>query len=142
MKKGKLWLYAFLTVAGAVLFYVGEFVLVSEAVKQLSGLGIGLGAALFCLGIGKFFDDLLVSKTEGETRKHRIAIERNDERNIRLKEKVGAKVNQVLIYLLSILVLTLSFMGAKSVIILMVAAIIVIQLFLAIFLFYYYGKRM
>ncbi|WP_088186929.1 hypothetical protein [Desulfosporosinus sp. FKA] len=142
MKKGKLWVYVILMVAGAILFYVGEFVLVSEAVKQLSGLGIGLGAALFCLGIGKFFDDLLVSKTEGETRKRKIVIERNDERNIRLKEKVDAKVNQVLIYLLSILVLTLSFMGAKSVFILMVAAIIVIQLFLTIFLFNYYGKRM
>ncbi|AFM41140.1 hypothetical protein Desaci_2178 [Desulfosporosinus acidiphilus SJ4] len=142
MKRNKLWLYILLTIAGAVLFYLGGFVLVSRDVKQISGLGIGLGAALFCLGIGKFFDVLLVSHTESEKMKRRIAIELNDERNIRLKEKVGAKINQILIYLLSLLVMTMSFMGAKSVFILMVAAIMFIQLGLSIILFNYYGKRM
>lgn len=71
---------------------------------------------MFCLGIRMVIDTFLVSRIETEDMKRRIAIEVNDERNIRLKEKVGAKINQVVIYLLSIIVLALGFMRAKKII--------------------------
>lgn len=142
MKKNKVWLYIILTIMGAILVYLGGFVLVSEEIKQISGLCIGVGSAMFCLGIGNVAGAFLVSEIETEDMKRRIVIEVNDERNIRLKEKVGAKINQVVVYLLSIIVLALGFMGANIVIIFMVVGVMFIQLILAIVLFNYYGKRM
>ncbi|WP_229521504.1 hypothetical protein [Paenibacillus monticola] len=52
MHKSKIELYAIIALLGAASVYLGGFVFTGEALKSLSGLCIGLGAALFCLGIG------------------------------------------------------------------------------------------
>lgn len=140
MRKGGLWLYAGLAVIGAVALYVGGFVLSGEG--MVSGLCIGLGAAVFCLGVGNFISSLLTSKPETDERARRKAVEVQDERNIRLREKVGSTINRVLVYALSILVLALGFMGAGITIILMVSSLLLLELVLAIGLSNYYTKRM
>ena len=142
MKKNNLYLYLLMAAAGAGLFCIGEFVLVAENLKAVSGSCIGLGAALFCLGVGNFIGKIIISKSENPEilRKKDIAV--NDERNTRIREKVGAKINQIVLYALSLLVLALGFMGVDVKIILMVSSIFVLELVLAIGLTNHYSKLM
>ncbi|HZK72141.1 MAG TPA: hypothetical protein VFD03_11610 [Clostridia bacterium] len=142
MKKNKIWLYLLLAIVGAVSFYVGGFVLVEEKLKMVSGLCIGLGSAIFCLGIGNFIGALIISKTENEEFLHKKNIEVNDERNTRIREKVGAKINQIVVYALSLIVLAMGFMQINIIAIIMVASIFLLELVLAIVLSNYYSKRM
>jgi len=141
MNKKNLWLFALLAVAGAISLSLANLVFVSPSVKQLSGFCNGIGAAAFCLGIGNFVGAIITSKTETPEALRRKNIEVNDERNTRIREKVGAKINQIMIYVLSALVLALGFMGAELYIILLIAALFVLELILAIVLTDYYSKQ-
>jgi uncharacterized membrane protein len=142
MKKNKIWLYLLLVIAGAVSFYIGGFVLVEEKLKTISSWCIGLGAAAFALGIGNFFDALIISKTVNEKTILRKNIEVNDERNIRIREKVGAKISRVVNYALCVTVLVMAFMKINIIAIFMVISIILLEFVLAIVLSNYYAKRM
>ena len=142
MKKNRIWLHLLMTVIGALSFYIGGFVLVEEKLKMISSLCIGLGAAEFCIGIGNFIGAVIISKTENEEFTRKKNIEVNDERNTRIREKVGAKINQVVIYALSVIVLAMGFMQINIIAIIMVASIFLLELVLAIVLSNYYSKRM
>lgn len=142
MKKNKIWLYALLSAIGAISLYIGGFVLIEEKVKMISGLCIGLGSAVFCLGIGNFIGALIISETENEEMTRRKNIEVNDERNTRIREKVGAKINQIIIYVITLIVLALGFMGVDVVIIIMISSVLLLELVLAIILSNYYSKIM
>ncbi|MNC13103.1 hypothetical protein D3C75_608360 [compost metagenome] len=140
MRRSGLWLYGSVAVMGAVALYIGGIVLTGEG--MISGLCIGLGAAAFCMGIGNFISSLLISKPQADEFARRKAVEVKDERNIRLREKVGSTINKVLVYALSILVLALGFMGAGITVILMVSSLLLLELVLAIGLSNYYTRRM
>lgn len=142
MKKNKIWLYVLLAAIGAISVYIGGFILVEERIKMISGLCIGLGSAVFCLGIGNFIGAIIVSETENEEMTRRKNIEVNDERNTRIREKVGAKINQIVIYVITVIVLALGFMGVDVVIIIMISSVLLLELVLAIVLTNYYAKRM
>ncbi|MEN6390486.1 MAG: hypothetical protein ABFD04_08705 [Syntrophomonas sp.] len=142
MKKNRIWLYALLSVMGAISLYIGGFVLNEEKLKMISGLCIGLGSAVFCLGIGNFIGALIISETKNEEMTRRKNIEVNDERNTRIREKVGAKINQFVIYVITAIVLALGFMGVNKVIIIMISSVLLLELVLAIGLSNYYSKRM
>ena len=142
MKKYKIRLFLLMAVVGALSFYVGGFILTGNRFKSVSGLCIGLGAAVFSLGIGRFISALIVSKTESEDFVRKKRIEVNDERNTRIREKVGAKTNQVVVYALSIIILAMGFMQVNILVILMVASLLLLEAVLAISLSNYYSKRM
>ncbi len=142
MKKNKIWLYALISAIGAISLYIGGFVLIEEKVKMISGLCIGLGSAVFCLGIGNFIGALIISETENEEMTRRKNIEVNDERNTRIREKVGAKINQIVIYVITLIVLALGFMGVDVVVIIMISSVLLLELVLAIILSNYYSKIM
>lgn len=141
MKKNKLLLNLAMAVVGALALSLGGFVLTDEKVKMVSGLFIGLGAALFCIGIGNFISSLVMSKTESEEFARKKNIEVNDERNIRIREKVGSKINQVMIYAISVIVLAMGFMQVSVIAIILVASLLLLELVLAIVLTNYYSKR-
>lgn len=113
MKKNRIWIYVLLAVFGAILFYIGGFVLTQENFKMFSGLCIGIGAAAFSIGIGNFIGAILISKTKNEQLMQKKNIEMNDERNIRIREKVGAKINQIVFYFIGIIVLALGFIKVQ-----------------------------
>ncbi len=142
MKKNRIWLYLLMAVIGVSSFYYGEFVLVEEKSKMISGLFIGLGAAIFCLGIGNFIGACIITKTENEEFTRKKNIEVNDERNTRIREKVGAKINQVVVYVLSVIVLSMGFMQVNVIAIIMVASVLLLELVLAITLSNYYSNKM
>lgn len=142
MKKNRIWLYILLTVMGASSIYIGGFVLVEENLKMISGLCIGIGAAVFSISIGNLIGALILSKTQYDEilRKKNILV--NDERNIRIREKVRAKINQVVIYVLSVIIIVMGFMRINIIAIIMVASVFLIEFVLAIALTGYYSKRM
>jgi len=142
MKKIKIWLYLLAGIVGAISFYVGEFILVGDEVKNFSGLCIGLGAAIFSLGIGQFIYELFVPKSKNAELLRKKNIEVKDERNIRLREKVGAKIIPIVNYALSAIILILGFMQIGIVPILMLVSVFIIELVMAITLTDYYSKRM
>jgi uncharacterized membrane protein len=131
-----------MTILGAVCLYLGSFVLAGAQVKNIAGQLTGLGAAVFCLGIGNLVSTFLISKSKNEEMARQINIEVNDERNIRIREKVGAAINRIVVYILSAIVLVLGFMGAEVFIIIMLASVLLIQLVLSIVLWNYYSKQM
>jgi len=141
MKNKKNILYLLSTVVGAFLFYMGQFILVAEKMKSLSGLCIGLGAAVFCLGIGNLISALILSKINNEDTLRRKRIEVNDERNTIIREKVGAKINLYVNYALSIILLAFGFLQVPLIAILMLASVFLLELVLAIVLTDHYSKQ-
>jgi hypothetical protein len=131
-----------MTLAGAALLVLGKTVFAAESVKQIAGMCFGLGAALFALGLGALIGKVVTEKTITPEIARQKEIDVNDERNVRIRERVGARINQIMIYLLSALVLILGFMGADLWIILAVTSLFVIELVLAIVLTDHYSKEM
>lgn len=140
--KHKRGMFALQAALGIILLLVGAFVLTADEVKMVSGLCIGLGAALLVLGIGWFIQSFIVSAAEDEEIKRIKAVEVNDERSIRIREKTGYSVAKIMNYLLLVFVLTLGFMGADKLIIIMACALIIIELILVLVFSNYYAKRM
>jgi hypothetical protein len=131
-----------LAIAGAALLYVGGFVINTESLKTFSGLSIGLGAAAFGLGIGGFIRSIFVSALEEEQFKRQKDIEVNDERNVKIKEKSGYMVSRLMNYIISALVIILSFMDVGRLAVLVLVSLLVAEFVLFIWFSNYYAKRM
>lgn len=136
------WYFLVLAAAGAGLFLAGGFALTAERFKTASGWCIGVGAAAFTLGLGKWLDGLLVSKAQSAESCRRAEIEKNDERNIRIREKVGAQINRVVLYALNLMIVAMALMKVSLFILLMPISILLAELVLAIALSNYYARRM
>ena len=139
MKGRKAVPYAVLAAVGAVLIAAGASMPVDDA-KMISGYCYGLGAAALTLGIGGAIVKLTVVE-DGETMR-RKDIEVNDERNTRIREKVGSKVNSIIVLAISAVVILLPLIGADITIILVVSSLLLLELVLAIYLTQYYSSRM
>ena len=134
--------FAVLSIAGVVLLLMGGFVLTTEKFRMISSLCIGFGSAMSAIGIGNLIRSFMVSKLEDEKMKRSKAIEMNDERNIRIKEKAGYMVSRIMNYMICVLVLALGFMNVDKMIIIMVALLLLVELILVIIFFNYYSKKM
>ncbi|WP_223069908.1 hypothetical protein [Paenibacillus caui] len=133
--------YVAVSLAGVILLILGGFVLTSDAYKMVSGLCIGLGSAMTVLGIGNLLSTLVRGRPKDEEFQRVKAIEVNDERNVRIREKTGYSVSKTMNYLICVLVLTLGFMKADRLVILMVASLLVAELVLVIAFSKYYSKK-
>lgn len=145
MKKIKMLLSLTLAAIGAVLIFLGGFVFVGNDWKEPSAQCIGWGSAALALGIGKFIDTVVVKKSESsesKKMKHWKNIQVNDERNVRIREKVGAKIARVVNYALFIIVLAMGLMKVSVTAIIMVSSLFLLELVLVIVLSNYYAKRM
>jgi uncharacterized membrane protein len=140
--KSKQVLFALLAFIGAALVYLGGFVFTAEATKAISGLSVGFGSATFALGAGWLAQSLLASVVEDDKIKRFKAIEVNDERNVRIREKSGHMVAKVMNYVLCAFALSLVFLNVDMLIILLAVSLIVIEFILSIVFSNYYEKRM
>lgn len=130
-----------MALAGAALLILGKTVFTADAVKQIAGMCFGLGAALFALGIGALAGKIVTDKVVTPDIARQKEIDVNDERNVRIRERVGARTNQIIFYLLCALVLFYGFMGVELWIILSIAALFVVELVLVIVLTNRYSKE-
>jgi len=135
-------LFVLQSIIGLALLLTGSVILTSEEVKMVSGLCIGIGAVMLALGIGELIRSFMLSALEDEKFKKIKAVEVNDERNIRIKEKAGHMTAKFMNYALSLFIIALGFMGADKLIIILAAALIVIELILFIFFSNYYSRKM
>jgi uncharacterized membrane protein len=65
-----------------------------------------------------------------------------DERNQKIREKVGSKTSQIIFYLIGVLIIVLGFMKVERIIIMMVSSLLFIYLFLQIVLTDFFSKKM
>lgn len=142
MRSRKIWSYTVLAMVGAVLIFIGAFVLVDENVKVFSGYCYGLGAAGLCLGIGNIVSTLIISGTENDEVLRRKAVEVSDERNMRIREKAGAKTNQIMVYAITAVIVILGLTGADMGMILLVSSFLLLELVMVISLTHHYSERM
>lgn len=135
-------LFILQAVLGITSILVGSFVFTSDTVKMLSGLCIGFGSAILALGIGLFIQSFIFSDSEYEKVKRLKAIEVNDERNIRIREKTGYIVAKIMNYVLVAFILILGFMRVDKLIIIMAASLVIIEFILVVIFSNYFAKEM
>lgn len=138
--------WGLLTIAGAITVYIGEFILIDEKLKEISGLLLGVGSVLSVLGIGNIVLSLWRNKPQNKVKyneKIRTSeIEAKDERTIRIREKAGWQTNIIIFYILMALTLVLGLMGVDQNIVILLCGVFVFQIALGIFLSNYYAKKM
>ena len=130
------------TAVGLALLLGGFYLMPSEEVKLFSGLCIGIGAALFALGLGGLMQQMMISAAETEEWKRVKTIEINDERNIRIKERAGYMVAKSINYLLCLLILIAGFLRTDLHTILFLVSLLIAEFILAVFFSSYYSKKM
>lgn len=138
--------WVLLTIAGASAAYMGEFILIGEKLKGLSGLLLGIGSVLVVLGLGNMVHLLWLNKPKNKGKydeKIRTSkIEAKDERKIRIREKAGWKTNIIIFYILMALTVVFSLMGIDQIVVTVLSGVFVFQIALGIFMFNYYAKKM
>jgi uncharacterized membrane protein len=135
-------LFVVLSIVGVLLLIWGGFVFTSEELKMVSGLCIGFGSVMLALGIGNLLRSFMVSEMEEEKIKHLKAIEVNDERNTRIREKSGYMLSKIMNYMIYCLILALGFMNVNKALLITVAFLPLVNLVLVIIFSNYYSKRM
>lgn len=78
---------------------------------------------------------------ESTEEKKQLEIEIKDERNTLIREKAGSKTNEYMLYLNTVLILILGFMGAEFWILYLFGSLILAQGILSISLYTYYNNR-
>ncbi|MBV1821338.1 hypothetical protein L0P54_11335 [Anaerosalibacter bizertensis] len=139
MKRKKA-LYLGAGIVGILLIILGVYIFNLGVNEMLGGLCFGIGGACAALGIGSFIKTLLVSDTKSKDIEELYSIEKNDERNIRIREKSGYLTAQIMNYILCGFVLYLGFMKAPLEYLLPAVGLIVFELLLIIILSNHYSK--
>lgn len=83
---------------------------------------------------------LFVIKESTEEKKQ-LEIEMKDERNTLIREKAGFKTNEYMLYLNTIIIFILGFMGAEFWMLCLFGSLILAQGVISIFLYNYYDNR-
>lgn len=91
----------------------------------IPSFGIAVGVILFGRSIQGLYNNRLYKKYPKE--KQQTEIEINDERNITIKDKAGAKTNYFMLQLTSIAMLALAFMKVDLVYVIIPAAFITVE---------------
>lgn len=140
--KTKRALYLLVIAAGIGLLLAALFIFNTNQTRMFSGICYGLSAAAFGLGTGWFIRSFTVSELEDAQIQKQKEIDVRDERNTRIREKTGYMVAKFMNYVLCAFILILGFMGAPPAILLMAAALIVIEFGLLIYFSNHYAKTM
>lgn len=139
--KIKRFLFVMLSMVGALLLLLAGFVFTSDELKSVAGLCYGFGSAMLALGVGNLIYCIAMPKAEYEKVKHLKAIEENDERNIRIREKSGYMVSKIMIYMICVLILVLGIINVNKLVLYMVITLLFAKIVLFVVFTNYYSKR-
>lgn len=137
----KSFLFLMLSMIGALLLLLAGFVFTSDEVKSIAGICYGFGSALFALGVGNLIYCIVTPKAEYEKVKHIKAIEVNDERNTRIREKSGYMVSKIMLYIICVLLLVLGITNVNKLVLYIVITLFFAQIALFVVFTNYYSKR-
>lgn len=112
--------YDLLLILGIGLFCIGGFVLKAEELKAISGILIGIGAGLFGMSLGRILQMRIEDKDP--TYRHKMDIEKKDERNVTISDKAKAKAFDFMSVAFGILMLIYILIQANLLILLLVVA--------------------
>lgn len=140
MKNKSQLLYGIGVVLGALLIVYALVFLRGEEVKHLGGICIGVGAGMFGGCLSMFLNNIYEYKHPEV--KHQKDIEMKDERNTLIRAKAGARVNSIMLYLLSIVAFVFIFLDLPLTIILVMWGLILTQGILLVTFYNYYSKRL
>jgi uncharacterized membrane protein len=140
--KQKNFLFVILSIVGVILLLLSSLVFKSDELKMVNGLCIGLGSAMLVLGIGKLLDSFVVSKVEDEKFKRLKAIEVNDERNTRIREKSSHMTMKIMNYAIYVLTLILAFMKVNTIFLIICISLLLMEFISLVLFSNYYSKRM
>lgn len=106
-------------------------------------IGVIILLALALLIFGHSVDNILkLFATKNSTKvEKQLEIEIKDERNTLIREKAGSKTNEYMLYLNTVIVLILGFMGAEFWMLCLFGSLILAQGVLSVFLYNYYNNR-
>ncbi len=138
---GKKVLAAAAAILGLACVLLGFLVLTGEELKSISGLCIGIGAAVGVSGLGNLILLIAVPAAVREEQLRVKQIETGDERNIRIREKAGAMANRVVFYALCAAILVLGLLGDLLAVLILIG-ILVLEAVLVIILSGRYSKQM
>lgn len=99
--------------------------------------------AIAVLVFGHSVDNILklFAVKESTEEKKQLEIEIKDERNTLIREKAGSKTNEYMLYLNTVIILILGFMGAEFWVLFLFGSLILAQGILSISLYNYYNNR-
>jgi len=126
-------------IAGVAAFVLSWFLRENE-IRVLSGLLIGVGVFLFSYSLSTLLNRKIALKHPEATRKKDIEV--NDERNILIKAKAGARTNTILFYIISVVCFIFALLGAELYVVIIMALLILLNAALYIGYVNYYGKRL
>ncbi len=135
-------IYISLIILGAALVITAVLLNIfrGDELKSLGGVCIGLGVVLITLPASQLYVQHAEKKHPDIFRKKNIEV--NDERNTVIRDKAGAKVNNIFIWLLFAAILVFILLDVELYITLVLAGLIVINGLINAFYFNYYNKRL
>lgn len=99
--------------------------------------------AIALLIFGHSVDNILklFATTSSTKVEKQLEIEIKDERNTLIREKAGSETSEYMLYLNTVIVFTLGFMGAEFWMLCLFGSLILAQRVLSVFLYNYYDNR-
>ncbi|MDW5564194.1 MAG: hypothetical protein SA339_13345 [Methanomassiliicoccus sp.] len=118
--------------AAGILLLIAGVIASSDGHEAIAGSCFGLGAAATALGIGRILMMSFQSEEDIEEVERRKKIEVEDERNIGIRDRAGSSVNRITTYLLCILIIGASLLGADLAVILMLIVLLAVRFILLV----------
>ncbi len=132
-------LYILGMAAGITLFIISGILLGYES-KVVSGICAGLGAGLFSYSLSSFVNRWIEAKHPGAARKKKIEV--NDERNITIKDKAGARTQMISLYVICLVAFIFTLLNAELYVMLSLGGLILLNAALYGVYVNYYSKRL
>ncbi|WP_055070213.1 hypothetical protein [Clostridium massiliamazoniense] len=122
-----------------VIFLAIVFIVFGESrFNNVSGVLLGSGTCFLTYGVGYFIKSRRFKKYPSVKRK--LDIDKNDERNIMIKEKSQSKSNNITFYLMIFLLIISIFFKLPSIVKVILGILIVFNIILDIVLYRHYQK--
>lgn len=137
--KYKLLVFTIGIVAAVALIIMG-IISKGEELKNLSGVCIGVGSALFALSVANFITYMAERKHPEVMRKKNIEV--NDERNTIIRDKAGAKTNNLVMWLIFVVLLVFILLDVELYVTLTMAGVVLINGILNVVYINYFNKKL
>ncbi len=118
------------------------FLLPESANHTLSGIFCGIGAGISAPSLFYLMSNALLSDSTIEKLSEKKQIEKNDERNVKIREKTSYICYRIIFYCIILATIVLSFIKVDMIVRYIMISLIIIHIILELIVGCYYSKRM